>query len=92
MKFRLLREGVVQVINDDGSFTGVLISKNPQGGYLIEGRGRRMKASDRETAKQAASDIFLNVVGTHPKADIGPAYTTSADAWIPRGALYGPYS
>jgi len=51
-----------------------------------------MKASDRETAKQAASDIFLNIVGIHPKEDIGPQYTLSSDAWTPRGVPYGPYS
>jgi len=92
VKFRLIQADMVQVMNDDGSFTGVVIRKNPQGGYLIEGRGRHMKAGDRETAKQAASDISLNIVGTHPKEDIGPQYTSSSDAWTPRGVPYGPYS
>lgn len=92
MKFRIMQEGKVQVISDDGKLTGIFVSKAGQGGCLIEGKGRRMKASDRESAKQAASDILQNIVGTPPKDDVAPAYATSADAWVPRGVPYGPYS
>jgi len=95
VKFRLIQEGMVQVMNNDGSFTGVVISKNPQGGYLIEGRGRRMKASDRgrlPTAEEITTHVetrnFASLQNTF--GSIKRAFKVILQAPMPESGMLSP--